>query len=421
MSKSPTIGSTPNFDLSAYQDKASEDRAAPPEPRDDDASGQHEEVRPPVPDMRVDRDPDAEPTPVIDPRAALAARARARRDEQDEAHSLVGEADPLPEDDGHRDAPRRAPRSPRQSPPQEEPEGGQDRRFSLKVFKNEFSVSKDELLRYAELTPEEADGLPEPSLVRLAQKNLAAQHVLEEAKAHERNTRFAAQSGGAQNQGDQRQQWQQPSGDQEHAPRGSEISDDELDMIQLGDKEEAKATLDKVIARRAEQSVNQIIGKTMLEQRQAEVNREIMSDLEAFSRQRPEFLSDPIINAAHRDMLAREAIEDLRGIGVPEQNLQAASVNPALAMQLYQAARIDGYRTRSPSELFETAAKKVSDRIGHFQNHNAANQRREAKRSIPQTPARSDAGQQQDRGSQEPQNRSPSSVIAEMRRARFQG
>lgn len=78
-----------------------------------------------------------------------------------------------------------------------QPQAGSDKSYTLKVRGNDVPVaSRAELLKLAEVEPDEAKDYTDAALIRLAQKQIAASSILEEAKDASKSARLAARAPG---------------------------------------------------------------------------------------------------------------------------------------------------------------------------------------------------------------------------------
>lgn len=376
----------------------------------------------------VPEDPVADPPGFTDPRHDIARRAAERRAQSTARNPHIPvDRDSVPEgigvegegegdesaDAGQAEQPQRA-----ASPQQPAQQALAPSQFTLKVNKNEFSATREEVLRYAELTDDDARGLPEAAIVRLAQKNLAAQAYLDEAREESKRARVAGRAP-SETSDAERQVAQQPAQTAQRAP--ADVTDEELEAIQLGDKDEARKALGGVVSRIAAQA----FGQNQAEVSMRSVQNEVETAMQRFVEKNPDIAGDEILSASHRAMLVQEAMLDVRR-AVPELDDQRALYalnNPQSAMALYQAARSEGRQLRSPAEIFDAAASKLRGKFGGAQQPEpppALDQRREAKRALVQQPALTDSS------SREPVaratgRRDPSEVIRATARARFQG
>lgn len=356
-----------------------------------------------------------------DPRADIAARARERREA--EAKETVetfgdmnappagvgreGDQEPVNDNQGNDNLalgddnrePAPAPETPKT--------------YTLKVNRQEYNVPKDELIRYAGLTPEEAVGIPELSLVRAAQMNIAAEMRLAEAK--QANAYRPAAPDALPYQGeDQRQvapqaEQRQPALDIKSA----------VQKIQLGDEEEAaQALLETVSA-----VTNERLAEQQAAQTWRSVQARIESDLQSFARENPDILNDEVLQHSHRSLVVTEALSELSRLpGVTREHVIEAMNNPTRTMQLYQAAVADGYAVRPPAEIFNAAAQKLRARFGPAPSPHVDPQqpdpRTVAKRGLVQQPAHNDSGNKASAPQQQTQDRRAvySDAIRQMRR-----
>jgi hypothetical protein len=118
--------------------------------------------------------------------------------------------------------------------------------FKLKVLGNELSVTFDELAKQAGLEPDEAKDLPKASLIRLAQKNAAADAYLDEAKATVKSARTARAPGDTQPEAERTttpvRKEADPSGEPNDGEDEADQPDEYADIvkeIQFGDEKEA--------------------------------------------------------------------------------------------------------------------------------------------------------------------------------------
>lgn len=355
-----------------------------------------------------------EPKQIVDPRNAIAARAAARR-AADHAAAENIDPDSAPiraHAPGQPDATAAeiveqatAPQAPVQPVPAAKP-------YELKVNRNAFQASRSELLTACEMDEDEANGFPDQTLVKIAQKNIAAQMRLDEAKALSRSgvTPPVAQT--------------QP--EYQPAPVQPEQADDEEDLIQkiqLGDTTEAKQAFNEMFARRQRAEREQ--------QTRSSMQNEVGQAVEDFGRVNPDIANDPIAADLLRTLSVREAVSELRDkVGLPEQQCAQLLNNPEMAVQAYNGARIKGYQVRSPADLFASAGQTVRARLNMAQasvdnsaiQNPAQPSRLEQKRALPQSPARSGAANLSQPAQKAPADaRNPSDIIKQMQRARFQG
>jgi hypothetical protein len=408
--------------LAAFRDPApSGDQM--PEPFNENAEPV-EAAAPPPPALEPEKKDPNDAVPMRrDPRAEIAQRARERRDaEAKETVETFGDLNAPPVGVGE-EGQQQPVEAVNDNQGNDNLAIGNDNRepapepktYTLKVNRQEYPVSRDDLIRYAGLSPEEAVGIPDLSLVRAAQMNIAAEQRLAEAK--QANAYRPAAPDALPHQGE----------DQRHVAPQAEQRQPALDIksavqkIQLGDEEEAaQALLETVSALTSEQLAQQRAADRM-----SQVQSQIESDLNSFARENPDILNDDVMQAAHRNLIVQEALTDLARIpGVTREHVMQAMNNPAHAMQLYQAAVADGYAIRPPAEIFNAAAGKLRARFAPPAPSHADPQqpdpRTVAKRGLIQQPAHNDNGNQNPAPQQQNARRSYSDTIQQMRRWRNQ-
>lgn len=303
------------------------------------------------------------------------------------------------------------------------PAGEAPKKFKLKVRGNEFEVTREHLLQAAGLTPEEAEGVPEMSLVRAAQINSAAESYLDGAKETSRNARVrkATQGDDDDNEPEARQPDPQPT--QKEAVKKV------VEAIQFGDPDEAADLLDGLIADRADERL-----RTSDQQRSSHNDRQRVLKAEAdWNKANPEF-SDPAVSAAHSAYFLEGAANELAaktGLVTPEiaQHLRQ---NPEILAEAYKRGMQSGFDLKPVETLMAEAGDRTIKRF-NIQRPDPASQRAQEpparqqsaesradlKRKLAATPERS-GGQEPASQNQAPAQSSASQVIRDMRKARGQ-
>ncbi len=361
-----------------------------------------------------DPEPDPDPQLVTDPRLEMARRFNERR-ARDHASAQNIDPNSAPID---AQVPGAAPQDatpPAAAAPDGDTGAAKDR-FTLKVNRQEFEATRDQLLAAAELSPEEAEGIPAAALVRIAQKNLAAQARLEEVKTLSQTARLTARADAAP------PAHQPPSQDAFPPPSQPDPADDDLvEKIQLGDKDEAKKALNDFFDKREQARSHQA--------RVAQLSTDVNSALEQFARVNPDIANNELAADFLRTASVREAVNELVSkVGISEFEKAQLLNNPELATRAYNGARMLGHDVAPPSEIFTRAGQKVRQAMNMAQPAaptpqpaTGFNSRVEMKRSLPSQPARSGSTQVSAPSSPPAaQERNPSATIAAMRRARFQ-
>jgi len=306
----------------------------------------------------------------VDPRNAIAARARAARAAANpDGHTAPADRFNIPDgvrvegddDEAARlaeeaDATRAAPQAERPRAPVPATPSA-DGRYSLRVNNNNFSVSREELLRYAEVEPDEAGDISDISLVKLAQKHLAASSALESAKAEAKSIRSAQRTQPGHMPGQD-----EPNADAIDQPAAEglhSLSDKALiEKVQFGDSDEALE---------ANRLLNQRQFERMsMNDRLAKIDAEIGSTINSFGEKNADIVSDSFLESAHRASLVNIVADEIaaNAKGMTTDMVAQLKANPQLAMQAYKAARLDGLNVRTPTELFDAAANTVRTRFG---------------------------------------------------------
>ena len=354
----------------------------------------------------------AEPKQIVDPREAIAARSAARRaKDHAAAENIDPDSAPIQAHAPGQDDPTAAAivEQTRSQHPTIRPDAAKP--YELKVNRSAFQASRSELLAACEMDEGDADGIPDHTLVKIAQKNIAAQMRLDEAKSLSRNgdtTPYA-----------------QPQQDYQPAPVPAQPADDDADLIQkiqLGDTTEAQQAFNEMFARRQRADREQ--------QTRASMQNEVGQAVETFGRVNPDIANDAIAADLLRTLSVREAVSELQQkVGLSEQDCAKLLNNPEMAVQAYTGARIKGYQVRSPAELFASAGQTVRARLNMTapvdnsaaQNLTNAPDRLAMKRALPQSPARSGAANLSSPAAKPQADvRNPSAIIEQMKRARFQ-
>jgi len=345
-----------------------------------------------------------EPKPFQDSaRRAIFARARQARDAgglsiEAIAQTLIGRGienddDPHALDDAGSDP---APRQQQQPAPQPAPrQTDGDRHYTLKVLKNEFGVTREELLRYADVDEATAASMPDIALVQLAQKQIAATAILDEAKALRTESRTVARGQAPDPDRQQQQTSADPGSTTDQTGLHTKSDRDLMEIFQLGDPEEALAAKEILDAR----ATHRRNATNALET----VGRDVSTAIEDFAKDEAnaDIVADPVRAGAHRAQLTLEVANDLKSLVTPEQFNRIAT-DPRLAMEAYKAARADGATVRDPARIFNDAAAAVrqafgaKDTGGHDTRvqpaaTSAASERDAMKRGLIRQPTRSDS------------------------------
>jgi len=294
--------------------------------------------------------------------------------------------------------------------------------YLLKVDGNQFSVSREELLRYAEVDPADAEQFSEVSLQRLAQKQIAFSNRLAEANALKDQAR--------------RQTPPAPTQAPAIAPaRPDPALISAIEKIQLGDPEEAARALQEVF----DAGVSHALRTNDHTRALGSVQQEYARAVESFAANNNNIIASPYLSRAHISFVAGEIADDIKALGLVDDNQYAAiATNPRLAADVLTAALVEGRPVRSPDKIFQAASDKLTETFGTPQENIAktrpnftpvppqprvADSRIAEKRALMPPLARSGTSQM---GSAEPapapEDRIAvaSAAIQKMRKARFQ-
>lgn len=314
------------------------------------------------------------------------------------------------EEDGDEPAPR-------------EPAKPAARRFTLKVDGNTFDVSREEAFRYAGLDPDADAGLPEPSVVRAAQINLAAQARLDEAK-RERDTQRTRKT--ATESGIPADEASTPP-DETQTRRSAKPGSETVDMvrdIQYGDPEEAAAKIEQYLENRLTQRETTRTAQSFVE--------EVQSHIADFGRENGDLASDDVAAETVKSLMVRGIVQDLKAHGITDAEATQLLNNPELASKAYIGARASGYAVRPMKTILDEAGSTVRSK---FRMDRAAPadptptprastpSRRDEKRTLVSQPAPS--GMPPERRQPGPSTLDRQAVasrrIQQMKSARFQG
>jgi hypothetical protein len=230
------------------------------------------------------------------------------------------------------------------------------KRFELKVDGNTFQVSREELVRYAEVDEADAGSIPEVALQRLAQKQLAANARLEAAKREREASRTrrpdAELSGIPADE-------ERADPDDTRQRTGRKPAAETVDMIrdiQYGDPEEAAAKVEALFEGQFRQRETQRSQSGILD----EVNNSIAN----FGKANADLASDDISSDLLRSQMVRGIVDDLRQHGITDAEATQLLSDHALASKAYVGARIAGLAVRPMSTILDDAGNKVRARFG---------------------------------------------------------
>ncbi len=216
-----------------------------------------------------------------------------------------------------------------------------DKRYTLKVNHNEFDVSRDELLKLAGMSEEEAAGLPDPVLVRSAQLVEANRIALAENKTKAPPAHHAAPG-------------EDPNDPPATSDDGAPSLEDLAAKIQFGDGEEAVSAISDVVRRELE-------AQRARESQQVS-QRTIDEALATFQQQNADIVSNPramnlcVVEAV---VAAKESL--VRIVGVPAQNV--AQLSNEDTMRAYSEAQSRGFKLPGIDTILSTAEKNTRETL----------------------------------------------------------
>lgn len=342
------------------------------------------------------------PAKFVDPRLSLAKRQQERRlAESSEWDGLEirppelvgGETD---EDQGavQRAAPSdSSPSQPKQATQQAQQQGGRST-LALKVNGLDMEVSREDALRYADIDPADAEFFTDAQIIKIAQKNYAAESFLQEAKAA-RNSARAASAGSptpGQQQADQQQDGQ--SGQEQHQLTREKV----VEALQFESPEVGAEMLDEYLDQRIAERLS---GREQVSSINS-IRDQVRGTIAQLETDHADIAADPDARAFAQQALLDEVARDLRGLNHPGLNEQTilALIATGNLQEAYIRARNDGLKLRAPEEIATAAIGRTrqlyrmpapQQEQKQKQQQNGIGQRLDAKRGLIQQPNASSA------------------------------
>ncbi|MCA1458092.1 hypothetical protein I6F35_33705 [Bradyrhizobium sp. BRP22] len=267
-------------------------------------------------------------------------------------------------------------------------------------------------------------------VIALAQKAAAADDYLEQAKQKFNDARQVLETTrvhvSRQNPADQPAPTATDGDDPDEPQNPASPLKEVIKQIQYGDPDEAEQLLGKTIAEAATAAVRQV---SMSDR----VQEDIASDLRAhddFVKKNPELASDPIAHSVIRDGLLTGYRDDLRKIGVPEEDIPT---DPSRLANEHRHHKLQGKPVRTVETLLNDAADRLTQWRGGTPRRETPTpppsteprvevnlQRDDRRRAIPQQPQR--ANVQSSAPAQQPQDQMSSrrAAVARAQQARGQ-
>lgn len=355
-------------DLSDYRGQTNDGGQAPAEDSFDNpglvpASAGH------TPDADDDGER-ADPPAVSDPRAAMAARFAARRAAtraavvgapRSHVPSIDGDITdpddpdyiaPAEDDDAPHGRQQQAPAG-QGAEPSVTPKQAGERRFSLKVDGNTFDVSREELARYAGV--DDADGIPEVSLVRAAQMNLAAQNRLEESKREREASKSRQTTTEPGLPAGEESSTSHETQTRRSAKPGMETVELVRDL-QYGDPEEAAAKIEQYFEERLNQRETKRTAQSVV--------GEVQDHIGQFGTENADLAADDVAAETVKGLMVRGIVADLKRHGITDSEATALMNNPELASRAYIGARAQGLAVRPMNAILKEAGDTVRSKFG---------------------------------------------------------
>lgn len=229
-------------------------------------------------------------------------------------------------------------------------------KLKLKVRGEEREVERDEAIRLAKVVTgnDDVEGLNDDQITRLAQIGAAGQSYLDDTRQVLETTRQRVQVS--------RQHQDEPR----PAPQATETNDNDDDgdtnadpvknlvkEIQYGDPDQAAERLRTTMTEFAKDAVKQVSSDTR-------VQEDVRNDLRAhdeFVKKHADLASDPIAQTVIRDGLMNGYRDDLRKIGVPEDQIPT---DPSALANHHRQYKLQGQPVRSVAKLLDDAAERLT-------------------------------------------------------------
>jgi hypothetical protein len=235
--------------------------------------------------------------------------------------------------------------------------------FKLKVLGNELTVTFDELAKQAGLEPDEAKDLPKASLIRLAQKNAAADAYLDEAKSTAKSARSARATGDTPpadrttpTRDDRAETEDDRDANTDADPDQDDIAE-AIKEIQFGDEKDAVEKLRKAVRSEAQREAVE----TRQRERHETVQREIGSAVTTFEAANADIIKDgDLAPVFYGRYLVDEVKQHLTATGkFPAENIDRIIQTPQDALAAYEGHdRTDlGCRRRGRLPLLRRAQR----------------------------------------------------------------
>ena len=251
--------------------------------------------------------------------------------------------------------------------------------YTLKVRGNDVPVaSRDELVKLAEVDADESGDFTDAQLIKLAQKQMAANAILDEAKAAKKSARVSERADEGNTSPDPSDETD-PEEDEPREPQHQRNRHREvIEKIQFGDPDEAA----EVLAGYLRDSVKGAISEMEVGHRVSQVEAMIERATIEFEAANADIVQDEdFADALYNKHLVAEFKKDLINGGIPAERVEATLGNHiSKAMQAYIAVASDGrVKLRTPAEMLSAAEQSWRTKYGR-----PSQNREPARTSVPQ-------------------------------------
>ena len=380
----------------------------------DGAGGQPEPAaKGATPEPKADEPPEPQEPPAVTERNRISAEITARR-RAEEAVFDPNDPNYVPPAHAARPAPAEPPApaaadggEPAPGPAAEQPTPEAPAGYSLRVNNQTMMVTRAQLLQYADMDDAEAAGMPDRALIRLAQKQIATEQALDEAKQLRRAARMdSARQPMPGNEPDD-ESGAADAGNPQAARRQNGVDPIKtVEAIVYEPPEVAAEALDRLM----EEKLARYDQQRAITTRQQQIAGEIEASIMAYGRANPDLVANEDATLLMSHHLNREAVAELRNVGaINEQEAQALLKHDHMIGEAYTAARLDGHRVSDPQAIVERAGQRVRAAMGLTQraapapSTPAAQQPVQQHQQDPRMAAKQQLTQQPTRGAPMPQ------------------
>jgi hypothetical protein len=240
--------------------------------------------------------------------------------------------------------------------------------YTLKVRGNDIPVaSRDELAKLAEVESDEAVDFTDAQLIKLAQKQIAASQLLDEAKQAKKIARTAPRADEGDTQPDPESADDDTLETNDNDPPQHQSKADRykaaVEKVQFGDAEEAAQAFAVLV----EEGVRETVREQQLERRVNNVHNIIRQATREFEAANADIVQDTdFSDILYNRSFVQELKKDLVRNGFPPENVDRAVGNDIRsAMDAYVTIAADGrVKVRAPHQMLAAAAQHVRTKFG---------------------------------------------------------